>query len=323
MNRRAVAASAVVLTGILTWAACAPPSSGEVPPLRPPDYGEAFWTHWGDGQAEIATYDLTFPRYAEPREGSAVAILVTEPFSAGARVKSDRSAGADVVQALKLNLVKDFPTGVYDYNTMLSAFVALESRSGLAAGQPAKLSFSSQEWCGHVYHQALFDEAEVRHVVHSYFEGEADRTEALPRPAGGLAEDGLYLWARGLAAPLLEPGETRRVPLLLSLQRARLAHLPLAWHEATLHREAAPAVTTVPAGTFEVEIYRAVIEGGPSWFLQVEQAPPHRLVAWETSDGESARLVASERLPYWELHGRRDAAALGRIGLTPRPRRTP
>jgi len=120
--------------------------------IQAPDYGEAFWSHWGDGQAEIATYDLTMPRYGEARAGSAVAIFVTEPFSAETRVKAGGSVGkADRFQAIKLNLVKDFATGIYDYNTMLSAFVAVESSAGMIAGQPAKLSYSSQEWCGHVY----------------------------------------------------------------------------------------------------------------------------------------------------------------------------
>jgi hypothetical protein len=292
-------------------------------PLEAPDYGEAFWTHWGDGRAEIATYDLTFPRYGEKRAGSAVAIFVTEPFSSSSRVKSDRGSGADVFQALKLNLVKDFATGIYDYNTMLSAFVAVESKAGVVAGQPVKLSYSSQEWCGQVYQQVLFDDGELRHVSHSYFDGEADQDGAIPRPAGGLAEDGLYLWARGLAAPRLAAGEARDVPLLVSLQRSRLGHKPLGWSQATLFRGAKAEEIVVPAGTFEVEIYRARIDDGPTWVFHVEVAAPHRLVRWEVSDGERGDLVATERLPYWQLHRNRDLPLLEKIGLKPRPARTP
>jgi len=299
------------------------PAAGGPHPVGAPDYGDAFWGHWGDGRAEIATYDLTIPRYGELRSGSAVAIFVTEPFAAGARVKSDRGGGADVFQALKLNLVKDFATGVYDYNTMLSAFVATESKAGMTAGEPAKLSFSSQEWCGQVYEQVLFDADVVRDTAHSYFEGEADRERTLPRPGGGLAEDTLYLWARGLAAPSLEPGETQQLSLLRSLQRVRMEHLPLVWQEATLSREGGSTTTTVPAGSFEVDTFRARIEGGPEWIFHVERAAPRRLVRWRLSTGEQAELVATERLPYWQLHGNRDLDRLDGIGLVPRPPRTP
>ncbi|HNF59796.1 MAG TPA: hypothetical protein PLN89_09495, partial [Elusimicrobiota bacterium] len=38
-------------------------------------YGDAFWKHWGDGQAEVAGYDLVFPRYGHPRRGVAVAVF--------------------------------------------------------------------------------------------------------------------------------------------------------------------------------------------------------------------------------------------------------
>lgn len=53
-----------------------------------------FWSHWGDGQAEISAYELTYPRYGALRSGVAVAIFVTEPFSYEARVKADRGKHA-------------------------------------------------------------------------------------------------------------------------------------------------------------------------------------------------------------------------------------
>jgi hypothetical protein len=139
-------------------------------PERFPAYDSAFWEHWGDGRAELAGYDLVTPRYGAERQGTAVAMFVTEPFSAGARVKADGPAredgeGGGTFQAMKLNLIQDVPTGVYDYNLMTSAFVALQSVPGepaLPPGAPVKVSFSSQEWCGHVYPQALFRQSGVR-----------------------------------------------------------------------------------------------------------------------------------------------------------------
>ena len=33
---------------------------------------DGFWSHWGDGRAEVVGYKLTQPRYGEPRAGEAV-----------------------------------------------------------------------------------------------------------------------------------------------------------------------------------------------------------------------------------------------------------
>ena len=176
-----------------------------------PEYGPSFGEVWHDGKAELAGYTLTYPRYGELREGSAVAITVTEPFLPGPRVKADRASDKSY-EVVKLNLVEDFQTGVYDYNLMSSVFVATTPVHGLPAGSASKVSFSSQEWCGHVYQQATFGQTKNRGELvvdsdsHSYFEGEADARETVPMPAGAFAEDALMLWARGLAGPRLEPG---------------------------------------------------------------------------------------------------------------------
>lgn len=291
--------------------------------LGSPDFGSAFWDHWGDGQAELAGYDLVTPRYGAERRGTAVAIFVTEPFSETARVKSDSGHGDDVFQAMKLNLMQDFPTGVYDYHLMTSAFVALEpigGAAGLPAGAPVKVSFSAQEWCGHVYQQALFRRDRVEQTLHSYFEGEADAESTLPARPGGVSEDALLLWARGLAYPAVAAGESVTVPLLTGLERARLAHVDTRWEEAELSRSGTTRELTVPAGTFEVEEARATIRGPGgerSWSFQVEAAPPHRIVAWETSEGERAELRGSDRLAYWKLNGPGGEEYLERLGLAP------
>jgi hypothetical protein len=290
-----------------------------------PSFGDAFWRHWGDNRAELAAYDFTTTRYGEPRAGSAVAIFVTETFSQSARVKADpgRHPKSDEFPAMKLNLVEDFATGIYDYNLMTSSFVALTPVGGRPAGSATKVSFSSQEWCGHVWDQVLFDATRLRRESHSYFDGEADRRETLPHPQESLAEDALLLWARGLAAPSVARGESRGVNLLGSLKTARLLHQPLAWRKATLSRAPGTRRVSAPAGDFEVEVATAVVDGGPRWTFQVESAWPHRIVEWENSDGERARLLGAERLTYWKLNGTGGESALAKLGLKPRPARTP
>jgi hypothetical protein len=317
----AILAAAAVAAVCLGPGACG--AAG--PPETPLVFGDEFWKHWGDNRAELSGYDLTFPRYGTPRKGVAVAIFVTETFSNALRVKSDpgKHPKSDEFPVMKLNLVEDFATGIYDYNLMTSTFVALTPVDGRPAGSATKVSFSSQEWCGNMYGQILLDRSAARLSSHSYFDGEADQSRSLALPPGALPGDAVLLWARGLAAPSLRPGESREVPLVRSLATSRLNHVPVEVLRATLKREAEPARATVPAGTFDVERRTVAISGGPTWTVSVEAAPPHRIVAWETSDGQKAELLASERLPYWKLNGEEGKSALARIGLTPRPPRTP
>jgi hypothetical protein len=254
------------------------------------------------------------PRYGEPRTGSAVYIYVTEDFSEGARVKADpgKHPPADVYPVLKLNAVRDFQTGIYDYNVMTSVFARV------APGWPlAKASFSSQEWCGHVYHQLLPRRGRVQGVLHSYVDGEADGAEDLPHPEGGVFEDALPIVVRGWQGNLVEPGARRTVPFLPSLLRARLGHTPLAWSSATVERSASASPVRVPAGTIAAYTWTVRPEKGPALTYHVEAAPPFRLVQWSGADGEQGALVATERLPYWKLNGAGGESYLARFGLKP------
>lgn len=253
-----------------------------------------FWKQWGDGQAELASYDLVIPRYGKPRIGTAVTIFVTEPFAKSSRVKVDRIARpqSDTATVMKLNLVKDYQTGVYDYNEMTSSFVDLDS------GLPLKTSFSRQEWCGQVYRQLLFSPAEARLTAHSYFDDEADDSRAIPLAGNTLSEDAMLHWARGFAQPVLADGEARKVALLTTLS-GRPAAVP-----ATAERKGGTHSISVGAS------YRVTI--------QVETSGERRVLSWETSAGEKATLIQSARMKYWQLNQPEGEAALSRLGLNRR-----
>lgn len=288
-------------------------------------FESAFWSHWGDGRAEMAGYDLIIPRYGELRRGTAVAIFVTEPFSDSVRVKADpgRHPDSDVFQVLKLNLVRDFPTGIYDYNLLTSAFVALQPVRKLQAGEPAKISFSSQEWCGHVYQQLMVRPPSVALQLHSYFDGEADQQRKLDWRRGGVSEDTLMVWARGLGAPFMSRGEDIEAPLLSSLMTARLAHRPVEWKSVRLSVAASTQTISVPAGSFETEVRTATIDGERTWTFYVEQSEPRRIIKWTVSDGEQGELLRSERLTYWQMNSDQFQSAVEKMGLTPRRQRMP
>jgi hypothetical protein len=286
-----------------------------------------FWAHWGDGKAELSGYALRIMRYGQPREGSLVLIFVTEDFSDSARVKADpgKHPPSDVYPVLKQNAMRKFQTGIYDYSTMTSAFVRVDNATP-GGGPLRKLSFSSQEWCGHVYHQ-LLPAAGGRLVStsHSYFDGEADEQRSLDWPAGAITEDELPLRLRSYAGQpdFVAPGERRSVPMAGSLLRVRLLHQPLSVGQATIERQHEPGSYKTPAGSFAVFTYVVTLSGlsggaaGKSdrGVFHIEAAAPHRLVHYRWDSGEEATLLGSARLPYWQLNGNGAEALLRKLGL--------
>jgi hypothetical protein len=273
-----------------------------------------FWQLWGDGKAEVNTYDLTFPRYSQKRKGVAIAIFVTEPFSNSARVKADpgKHPDSDVLSVMKLNLIKKYQTGIYDYSDMLSTFVSLSPVDGHPAGSTVKASFSSQEWCGHVYGQMLFGRNHIGFTQHSYFDGEADQQSEIPQQSDGIAEDALLVWARGIAQPWTE---TTATPIMTSLETLRAKHVGPSWATTALSKDASSQTITVAAGKFEVDVLRSKRSDGTWRAFYVEKSAPRRVVKWQTSEGESAELRATERLKYWEMNKEGGESVLSRLGL--------
>jgi hypothetical protein len=211
---------------------------------------------------------------------------------------------------MKVNAVRDFQTGIYDYNVMTSTFLRV------AAGWPlAKVSFSSQEWCGHVWHQLVPRSGKIASLSHSYFDGEADAMESLDLPSGGVTEDALPVLVRGWNGTLLDPGQSRTVPFLPSVLSARLQHRPLAWTRATITRSKATSRVTVPAGAFDVTTYEVAVGDGRKLSFAVEVAPPYRLVRQTGADGEELLLKGSTRLAYWQLNKPGDERHLQALGL--------
>ena len=310
-------------------------------PPAAPVYGDAFWETWGDGQAELAGYEMTYPRYGERRDGTAVAVFVTETFAEGPRVKHERGdRPADgTFPVMKLNLMQDFPTGIYDYNLMTSVFVALAGSGVGRQGYPTKVSFSSQEWCGHAYSQLVFDPSDARFDSHSYFDGEADERETLSLPEDWISEDGAAALGQGLTAPCSSPAKAAPPPAPLARDRpSRPRHALLRARHADPFRRVRQA--DGPGRSFEVERFEVVVEGSGAeatyppgrgermlptrrWTFWVERSPERRLIRWERDDGLRASLLASTRAAYWALNGPGLEKEVERLGLRPRPPRTP
>jgi hypothetical protein len=304
-----------LLISLALSAACAPAGSARAQ--------EDFGALWQDGKAELNGYRLSIGRYGEPRAGEAVMIFVTEPFSRSQLVKLDdpSSNPADAVEVLKLNLVRDFQTGIYDYNTMVSVF----SRSEDFA--PLKVSMSSAEWCGHVYDELRIRDAGIEEKRFSYFEGETvERT--IPGVTGGVLEDNFPILLRGLRGAYLGPGAMKKVRVLPGTFASRLRHRPLEWQVAEIERLGAPERVRVPAGTFDAMVYVVRMPGREGRF-HIERDAPHRILRWSWTSAlasgapaflggdETGELTGTARLPYWRLHGNGDERLRAEIGLAP------
>lgn len=275
---------------------------------------------WTDGHAELAGYTLEQPRYKEQRSGTAVLIFVREDFAGSVRVKADpgNHPASDVFPVLKLNTIKAFQTGIYQYNLMTSAFTTFKPALGRPAGAAAKIVFSSQEWCGALFEELLFDPSSIRMERFSYFDGEADEKKILEYPEGAITVDALPILVRQIQTRLLGPGETRELPTLPSLERARLTHQKFAWAKAKISRSAKPEKVTVPAGSFSADVWTFDLGGTEKYIYRVESEEPRRLLEWEGPEGERGKLLGAKRLKYWELQKEGHEKYLRELGFDPK-----
>nr|MBC8554458.1 hypothetical protein [Candidatus Brocadiales bacterium] len=120
--------------------------------LSLPDESD-FHSYWYNYGAEITRFELEQNRYGEIHSGHANLIYVTEPFLPDIHVKSDyESSRKKSIPVLKLNLIKRFNTGIYDYSMMKSVFTPIPTE-GQQYSKTLKVSTTRQDWCGHVYLQ--------------------------------------------------------------------------------------------------------------------------------------------------------------------------
>ncbi len=279
--------------------------------LPPPAGAETdFSSHWHDGLAELDGYRLTVSRYGAEREGRAVMIYVTEPFSEEKKVKVDNPSAnrSDTFDALKLNLVRDFQTGIYDYNTMVSLFVRSDDFS------PAKTTYSSAEWCGHIYEERLFGNGKILSTLSSYMENQSGE-KRVKYPSKSITEDNLFILLRGLRGPFLLAGEKESFAFLPGTYAGHLMQSPFEWTTATIERRKKREEIDVPAGNFIVDVYDINIADGRTGQFLVEEAYPHRIVRWELLPDVRGELTGSKRLAYWQLNDPGGRSYLADLGL--------
>ncbi len=263
--------------------------------------------HWRDGNAELGGYSIKTSRYGQLRKGQVVLVYVAEPMDTTTWIKDDGQGKKDsVVDAFKLNHTLNFSTGIYPYSVMTSVFTPVDGQ-GRERFAPAKISFSSQEWCGHVYHHIHPKGDRFHSQIHSYFGREGDAGETVKTAPGTLYEDALWIQLRELDGPF-NGGKDWSGKLVPALWERRKSHRSLRPVPATINRQAASldgeAVTRF---VVKYESFTRTFE--------LERAYPHRILRWTTSAGEEAKLLKTTRLPYWKLHDLGDEKYLEKLGL--------
>ena len=234
---------------------------------------------WDDGKAEFCSYEVDWRRYGTLYPGTALLIVVKEPWAPDYDVKANR-AREDGFEVLKLNHVRDVPTGIYSYHQMASAFVRRDS------GELRKLAVTSAEGCG----ISTAHLVEGRLDTRSYFDGQGDQSH--PYPEGVLPEDALPMMLRELLSGELPA----RVETFPSLMTGRFPPLdPVAWTP-----ERRQVRVEVPAGEFGA-IELRLTRGNREMVFQFDERSPHRLLRWKKDDGTEYRLNKCERLAYWQM----------------------
>ncbi len=228
---------------------------------------DAFSAYWYKGKAELTSYILEQARYGEIRQGNAVLIFVTEDFSRSKQVKLDNpaQAGDDSVNVMKLNLTKNFNTGIYPYSMMTSVFTPVQRKTN---PQTMKITTSSQEWCGHTFVQMNLNDKGYRIQQNSYFESDGDKTLSLD---GAIPEDELWTTIR------LNPDDlpTGKLQLIPGTMFQRLRHLSWTTQSATAELKALAGNPQLMSYTLTYpELERTLT-------IEFSKAFPHEIESWE------------------------------------------
>lgn len=278
-------------------------SSQKEPDVPRKNLSQEFKDYWYSGTAEITSYELEQARYGEIRKGKSVMIYVTEPFLSEKQVKADNSSPNNV-PVLKLNATKKYLTGIYPYSIMTSSFYPVYDNQ-----HALKVSFSAQEWCGHVYAQ-INNRDEFQVTSHSYFESEADQSFGLNKT---LLEN--ELWNKIKISPEDLPQGTLQI--IPSLEFVRLSHKELKAYKAE-------AVLNSSDEFYTYEINYPELDRNLT--ITFRKVFPYSIEGWsetvKSGFGPEAQSLTSKatkiktiNTPYWQQNNNKDLYLRDSLGI--------
>lgn len=289
---------ALYMTYIALFMACKPAHVKY--PSRP--LSEESQKYWFDQTAEITSYRLTQARYGELREGTAVTVFVTEPFSTRYFTKADEHQRGNV-QVLKMNMTKNFTTGIYPYSLMTSTFYPMDG-----SGSSLKLSSSCQEWCGQTYVE-MKNKGVLQFDIRSYFQGE-NQTGSI---RDGFPEEDIWSCIK-LHPEALPVGDLKVIPSMFYL---RMTHA---------ETRAYPCTATLTKGEKQHSYRLFYPDLNRTLVIHFTPGFPRRIESWtETYPdgfGEHKKMLTTEasriktiKSAYWQQNANRFLSLRDSLGL--------
>lgn len=270
---------------------------------------EAFSDYWYQGAAELNRFELEQNRYGELRKGDAILVFVTEDFLVNSQVKKELNTNEESKPILKLNALKKFNTGIYDYSIMSSVFSPVNGYIN-----PLKITTSIQEWCGQTWLQLNWRNNHYESKGYSYFQMEGDASDILNNE---LTEDGIWNTIR-INPELIKEGNFSMIP---STQFLRLYHYPLKRYQANIkfsepNFEGQEFNNAMQLNVVYDELNREIS-------ILFERNFPHSILAWKESHINNKGQTITSRAkrthqmiePYWNLNHNSDSIYRKAFGL--------
>lgn len=260
--------------------------------------GDEFRDYWYDNRAEISTYAISEMRYGELRQGTRVMVFVTEPLRKSTYIKPDENLPAKKkVEVMKLNDLRKFPTGVYDYSVMTSVFASVNGNDAKPPFSTIKVSFTAQEWCGTVFEIIKRQGKALQGNLYSYFEQDGEKSYKINTGNRLETEDNLWLLIRELTPSIFKNSHTLTLDIIPSAWNRRKTHTPAQSVNCSLSKQKSGNLETA-IGTLATNLFQWEYDGKMTK-VWVERDYPRRILQWQESDGSSGTIIASVRETYW------------------------
>lgn len=258
---------------------------------------QEFRKYWFSGKAEISSYDLQQAQYGKLNQGEAVMVFVSEDFRLDKQVKLESDSKQNATPVLKLNFIKKFITGIYDYSMYTSVFTPIQTNTFPAT---LKVTNTNQEWCGQSFMQLNYHQNGYQVLGKSYFEEEVSEECHIDY---AMLED--ELWTKIILLPLeqLPKGNVLLVPSMTSL---RLRHKKVQAEMAKIKLEPYKGDSTFK-GKELMDYQIKFPESQRDLRIIFEKGFPHQIVGWEDTYEvrkkkltSRAVLKATIQNAYWE-----------------------
>lgn len=278
------------------------------------DLTQDFKDYWYSGEAELSRFQLEQARYGQKNKGEAVLIFVTEDFLTDKQVKHEKGSGEDATNVLKLNKLKRFQTGLYDYSMMMSVFSPVQRKR---FPHSLKITTSSQDWCGQAYLQMNNRDGQYHWRGFSYFQDEVHEDY---KTDNAWLED--EVWNRLRLAPeSLPTGEVKMLPGTLF---KRLRHRKLVPEKAEIERRVYKGDTFTGESLMAYEIHYPAIKR--TLTIVYEEAFPHHIQGWTDQHpsgfGEDSKQLTTTavrkktiKTDYWTKNSLKDSALRDTLGI--------